>query len=208
MAPPFAPPLWPPADLAARKVSWYLVDPGTLYRITRADRLATEPYFGRSGGNRFDAPAGQFGVCHAAATVMVCFAETIIRSPVTNLGYNSRGELPLSEKMLSERVVMGFRSGARLRLIKFTGAPQLRLGADSTVSAAADYAIPQSWSLALHDAFPRADGILYMSRHINNKTAVAIFDRAKSKLTKGGHLDLLKHHDFPAIVKKFAISLV
>ena len=139
---------------------------------------------------------------------MVCFAETIIRSPVTNIGYNSGGELPLSEKMLSEHVVMGFKSGAKLRLINFIGAPQLRLGADSTVSAAADYATPQSWALALHDVFPRADGILYMSRHINTKTAVAIFQRAKIKLTTGGHLDLLRHHDFPDIAKKFAISLV
>ena len=59
--------------------------------------------------------------------------------------------------------------------------PQLLLGADSTVSAAADYAIPQCWSLALHDAFPKADGILYMSRHISTKTAAAIFERAKTK---------------------------
>lgn len=205
--PPSAP-LWPPADLAKRKVSWRLVDPGKLYRITRTDRLSSEPFFGKSGGNRFDAPTGQFGVCYAAKTVVVCFAETIIRSPATNTGYNSGGKLPLSGKMLSDRVVMGFKSGKKLRLINFIGESQLRLGADSTVSAAADYAIPQCWALALHDAHPKADGILYMSRHINTKTAAAIFERAQTKLSAGGHVDLMRHHEFPAIVKQFAISLV
>jgi len=47
-----------------------------------------------------------------------------------------------------------------------------------------------------------------LSRHISTKTAVVIFERAKTKLTQGGHLELIKHQDFPAIVKQFAISLL
>ena len=47
-----------------------------------------------------------------------------------------------------------------------------------------------------------------MSRHISTKTAAAIFERAKTKLTQGGHLELIKHQDFAAIVTQFAISLL
>jgi hypothetical protein len=203
-----SPPLLPPADLSTRPVSWTYVDPQGLLRLTRSGRLSTEPFFGRSAGNRFDAPAGEFGVCYAASTAIVCFAETVIRSPLTNAGYSPKGELPLSESDLADRVLMGFKPRKKLQLINFTGAAQLRLGADATVSAAADYAIPQAWALALHDAFPQADGISYMSRHVNTKRAVAVFDRASGKLAAGAHVELLKHSELRAIFRSFKIVLI
>lgn len=48
------------------------------------------------------------------------------------------------------------------------------------------------WSRALHDHPERVDGLLYMSRHINDAHAVVVFDRAAHKLGNAHSIPLME----------------
>lgn len=187
--------------------AWRRVQPSTLHRIARRTQALHEPYFGTNAANRFDAPNGEFGVCYVARRVSVCFAETVIRSPALNAATWPPGKLLIDEDAIRERVVLDFDRSSELLLLDFAGASQLLLGADATVSSASDYALPQAWSYALYNAFPKADGLVYMSRHVNTQRAMAIFDRARAKLRVSRSIPLIEHSSFPAICRRFRLAL-
>ncbi len=52
------------------------------------------------------------------------------------------------------------------------------------------YDVPQRWSRALHRHPVGADGLAYMSRHVNTERAVVVFDRAKTKLAAPSYVPL------------------
>jgi RES domain len=65
-----------------------------------------------------------------------------------------------------------------LVLADLTGEALKALGLNNDISATDDYAIPQAWARAIHDAGPRWDGIRYISRQMNKGYAYALFDRS------------------------------
>lgn len=72
--------------------------------------------------------------------------------------------------------------GEALTLIDLTGVTLKTLVGSSAISTDMPYQLPQSWSMALHRHPLQADGLLYMSRHVNSDKAVVLFARARSKL--------------------------
>jgi len=69
----------PPADFSSLDLPVTPVEPASLFRISRYKD--GEPYFGKSGLNRFDdprrtfAPARRFGTCYFGLTLQCAFAE-------------------------------------------------------------------------------------------------------------------------------------
>jgi hypothetical protein len=57
-----------------------MVSPALLYRVSSHD--SGEPFFGRSGGSRFDdaakVVARRFGTCYLGLSLTVAFAESVI----------------------------------------------------------------------------------------------------------------------------------
>jgi hypothetical protein len=65
----------PPSDLDGRSPLFVKITPGTVF--SRIHNRSKGPViFGRSGGNRFDAPAGSFGVLYVGSDERSAFIET------------------------------------------------------------------------------------------------------------------------------------
>lgn len=71
----------PPADFAMRPLSVRALDPARIVRISRVP-AGREPFFGRTGTNRFDDPEphedDRYGVLYGALDLVTAFAETVL----------------------------------------------------------------------------------------------------------------------------------
>jgi hypothetical protein len=76
--------------------------------------------------------------------------------------------------------------------VDLTGTALKSLVGSSEVSTILSYDIPQRWSLALHRHPAGVDGLVYMSRHVNSKRAVVVFDRAANKLGTASYKSLTR----------------
>jgi len=184
----------PPADLARRKLPLARLR-GPFFRIHRVRHAAL--YFGTAGMYRFDAPTKQFGVLYAGLDVHCAFIETFGHATGARL-------VEIAE--LSARSLAEITSRRPLRFVDLRAAGLPRMGADAALTSGLDYDLSHRWSLALHGHPQKPDGIAYRARHDPSRTAVAIFDRAKSVLSmkslgtmdahSGRLADLLDTYDF------------
>lgn len=189
----------PPEDLHRQRLDIVMVRPSDLVRVSRHD--TGEPYFGRSGGNRFDDASAdsvqRFGTCYLGLGLTVAFAESVLHDLEPTGG---RFVLPASE--IDSRFALSFK-GRPLRLANLTGTSLLRLGGHGEISGTSDYTLPQAWATALAAHPDRIDGLLYMSRRVNNDVAVVLFHRSGARLP-GLQLrkavPLAHHRDFLATV--------
>lgn len=67
-----------------------------------------------------------------------------------------------------------------LRLADLTGPHLKRLGGDNSLSADYPYTVTQQWSAAVHAHSLGVDGLLFISRQLNDKKALVVFDRARA----------------------------
>jgi hypothetical protein len=150
-------------------------------------------HFGKDPLNRFDAPAGQFGVLYVGRDPHCAFIETFGhetgRTPFVTEAELRSGELSIVETTRA------------LRLVDLRGEGLARMGADAALIVGPDCALSRRWALALHD-HPRApDGVLYRARHDPARTCAAIFDRAKSVTTAKRSGTLLDPKNAPLLGK-------
>jgi hypothetical protein len=170
----------------------------TLVRIHRSDKESA--FWGKTGDNRFDAPAGQFGVLYAASDHYGAFIETcggLLNRTVTS-GF------------------LGVRAWARvmpvreLKLVDLSGAGLARIGADERLCSG-EYDVAQQWALALWQHPATVDGLHYRARHDPSRTSVALFDRAASAVTIVGDGGLLADANkalLAAILDTYQFSLL
>ncbi len=160
----------PPRDLADRPLplrTWQ----SPWLRIHRAVRPPL--HFGRSGDNRFDDAAAEFGVLYLGADFEGAFVETFGRVVA---------DAPrlVSARALGDRLLTPIDFDPPLRLVDLSGPGLGRLGADARLCAG-DYRAAQRWSRALW-AHPEApDGLLYRSRHDPSRLCAAVFERAAGR---------------------------
>jgi hypothetical protein len=106
----------------------------------------------------------------------VAIAETILHDEMP-----VRGRFEVAAQEIEDRHCVRFR-GESLTLVDLTGTALKALIGTGAISTTMPYDVPQRWSSALHRHPVGADGIVYMSRHVNNERGVVVFDRAKAKL--------------------------
>jgi hypothetical protein len=168
----------PPRGLAARSVRTVEVLPSKLYRISRYG--SGEPFFGRSTSNRFDDPsrvkARCYGTCYLGLSLEVAIAETVLHDEMP-----VKGRFEVAATEIESRYCVRFK-GNPLVLIDLTGTALKSLVGSSAISTIVPYDVSQRWSRALERHPVCADGLLYMSRHVNSERAVVVFDRARGKL--------------------------
>lgn len=178
MAPRSIGPL-PPPPPALQKLGLPLLSYGaTLFRIYRTDRGPA--FWGKTGDNRFDAPAAEFGVLYAASDQHGAFIETcggLLNRTVTSSFLGARGWA---------RVI----PAQDLKLVDLSGSGLARIGADERLCSG-EHDVAQQWALALWQHPAHVDGIHYRARHDPSRTSVAIFDRAASAVTIVGDGGLL-----------------
>lgn len=160
----------PPADLASRplpivriKATWWRIHPTAYGPI----------FFGKTGGNRYDAPADAsgarpYGVLYVARDPHGAFVETF---------GHATGIRVIDRATLASRGLARVTASRPLRLVDLRGNGLARIGADEALCAGPDYGVSQAWSAAFH-AHPKApDGLIYRARHDPSRFSVALFDR-------------------------------
>jgi RES domain len=172
----------PPSDLAQRALPT-IACASTLYRVHVLRRRAY--FFGASGANRWDAPAGEFKVFYAGATPFAAFAETLLPAPgaAASITHSIFGAtVPVSAALVAARGLARVTVRRPLQCVDLTGPGLARIGADARL-AAGPHRVTQRWSLALWRHPATADGIVYRSRRDPSELAVAVYDRAAGKIT-------------------------
>lgn len=170
----------PPADFASRLLPTRLLTKGEpLVRIHRTDLSVI--HFGRTGDNRFDDPARQYGVCYLARSLEAAFAETFLRHVGATL---------VSRQALAARSASIVVATDDLRVAMLHGPGLARMGATGAVTSGT-YDVSQPWSSAIHDHPEQVDGIMYRSNHDNGEFCVALFDRCADRIAAQGSKALL-----------------
>ena len=178
----------PPRTLKSQVLPIVEVPVARLFRVSR--HTAGEPFHGRAGTNRFDDRArvkrNRFGTCYLGLSLEVAIAETVLHDlmPV-------RGRFKVAATELASRQVVRFK-GETLKLVDLTGASLKALVGSSHISTITPYDIPQKWAAALHAHPANVDGILFMSRQLNDQKAVVVFSRAGHKLKSPTYTPLLQ----------------
>lgn len=179
----------PPRSLAKLNLPTVKINPSKLLRVSR--HASAEPYFGRSGVNRFDdrrTPQSQrFGTCYFGLSLTVAVGETVLHDEMPT----HRGEFQIAAQEFEGRYLHRF-TGEDLLLANMTGAALKRLAGDGSFSTVIPPRIPQLWSMAIHRHPQQVDGILYVSRHINDQLAVVLYERAATKLRPQRHRPLAR----------------
>lgn len=191
----------PPSDLHEINLETVQVQVASLYRISKYD--SGEPYFGRSAGNRFDdnsrPPSKRFGTCFLGLSLRVAIAETVLHDLMPEGGHFV---VPPDE--LESKQIVRFQGGT-LKLAKLTGTALKRIVGSSEISTIFPYDLPQAWAMALHTHPAKVDGLLYMSKQINDEQAVVIFNRAKRKFKSASYTMLPDEPGFDVAIKALSI---
>ena len=179
------------------------IDPSILFRVS--GHATGEPYFGAWNRNRFDDPnpdpGSRFGTCYLGSSLAVAVDETILHDLKA-----VRGKFAVALALIMARYVIRF-TGEPLLLANLAGNALRRLGGHAGLTGATSYTTPKRWSAAIHGHLDRVDGLLYMSRHLNDERAVVLFDRARGKLRMHGVTPLHQHLDFGQVATDLAIGL-
>lgn len=133
-------------------------------------------------------------------------AESALRDAVPQ-----SGRFEIAQSQLESKHVVRFApnaAGDKLILANLTGAGLKRLGADNSISSVMQYAQTQKWAAAVHAHPAGVDGILFVSRQLNDKKAVVLFDRAKSKLGKASYAKLSDAKELESTKKRLGIKVV
>jgi hypothetical protein len=191
----------PDPDLPQLELDIELVEPSALFRIsTHGDG---EPYFGRSGGNRFDDPARAYGTCYAGFSLATAVAESLLHDLMPR-----RGHYLIAAEDIGRRFVHTF-SGAPLRLANLTGASLNRLGGHGELSGTPSYELPQAWSSAIFEHPAAVDGFIYMSRLLNTEKAVTLFNRGNAIAMKAvSPTPLSAHSKYGNAAQTLGIDLI
>ncbi len=183
------------------------VDPAELLRLALRTKVS-QVGFRASAKYRFDAPAGEFGVLYAAFDLATAFAETVLRTVPQEI---PAGEEPLlTFEELARRRVVQFRSvpGRRsLRLVKLYDEGLAAAKVDNRIATDDEYATTRLWARAFHDHPETVDGVAYLSRFMGARRSIVLFDRCAGLLSRGRVTPLLKHADFPVVVRDFRLAI-
>lgn len=176
----------PAADFSTLPLKVRDVSVTTLKRVGRHG--SGEPYFGKSAAYRFDDPAKVFGTCYCGQILDTAIAETILHDELPD-----KGQFRIHQDEFTNRHLVRFTAGTDggiLKLADLTGAHLIKLGGNNALSADHPYDVTQLWGAAVHNHPATVDGFIFVSKQLNTKKAIVVFDRAKSKFSKADYVPL------------------
>ncbi len=194
----------PPKNFASLALTTKRVRIDQLRRISGHN--AGEPYFGRRGVYRFDDPKRVYGTCYCGLDLDTAVAESLLHDELPD-----NGVFELAEALVSRQFLVRFAQSApedALILADLTGHSLKRLGGDNSISSEHPYDMTQRWSAAVHAHPAGVDGMVFVSRQLNTKRAVAIFDRASSKFGPASYARLSAAPTFARSKSKLGIQIV
>lgn len=194
----------PPADFCELPLHIKKLAASSLKRIGR--RSAGEPYFGRHAVNRFDDPGKRFGTCYCGLQLDTAIAESVLHDELPE-----KGQFRIRREEIETRFLVSFAAVpdcAMLRLADLTGTRLKRLGGNNSLSADYPYDVSQQWAAAVHAHPAQVDGLLFVSRQLNDKRAVVLFDRAHAKLGAPSYTPLAQARGLAQARRRLGIVIV
>lgn len=204
-----------PQDFADRKLTIQYVEASNLCRIfkTPPGSHPVPVFYGTDAKYRFDCPlssGSKFGVVYAAYELITCFAEVISRDRNCK-DFVNKGILLSEANDINNRYVANLYANIPLKLADLTDLGLYHLGAEAGEFHSIDYKThTQPWALKIHERPENVDGLIYFSRFLNGKKAVAIFDRGGARVSLGASasIPLKKHRQYSHILSKLNIALI
>lgn len=197
----------PPKNFNSLVLNIVQVQPNALCRVSRHD--SNEPHYAISGDRRFDDidpnVSDRFGTCYLGFEYAVAFAESVLHNAEPQKGVF---HIPTAE--VADRFLLSFKGSGKLKLANMTGTHLLRLGGNGELSGTPHYAKPQAWAKAVAGHPANVDGMIYMSRRINDRPAVVLFNRpagTKPVITMDKAIRLYHHPDYSATIAALNVKL-
>jgi len=197
----------PPKNFNSLLLDIVQVQPKALCRVSRHD--SNEPHYAISGDRRLDDinphVTDRFGTCYLGFEYAVAFAESVLHNAEPKAGAI---HIPTAE--VADRFMLSFKGSRKLKLANMTGTHLLRLGGNGELSGTSRYAKPQAWAKAVADHPANVDGMIYMSRRINDRPAVVLFNRSAGKkpvITMDKAIRLYYHPDYSATIAVLNVKL-
>jgi len=184
---------------------------GTILQHSSRECYRGEPlYFGKGKDNRFDDPAGAYGVFYLAMNLPTALMESAFHKHKWWRA-GARRKITLSE--VQSRMVRIVRVAKDLTLCDLVteGAAVRAFGLNAVQLALRRYASTRALSgriaaLKTTDGLP-FDGILYPSHNNPGGRCIALFDRAADKISLIDDIRLDDHKDWPAFFHDFEVTV-
>ena len=162
--------------------------------LWRVHRLEHDPlWFGPAAGDppqgRFDAPAGEYGVCYFGAMPGVTILETLVRGLKVPI---------VPRSALQVRGLSAISPTQPLRMLQLEGKGLPGFGISAHEITGPDVTDCQDLARRVHQKLKNVDGIQYRSRWDTSELCWAVFDRARDRI--GGVMGT-QHLDNPAVVR-------
>lgn len=174
----------------------------TLYHISRIAYAGAGLYFGRNH-NRYDDPAGRFGVLYLGFDLPTCLMESMFHDHL----WSSAPRLVLQD-VVDHSLVREIAALEDLTLLNLNapGAMAGHFGLNLQQLVSRDYGHTQRLAALAH-AQPEVDGILYPSRNNYPGACLALFDRCADKLGVVTDTALVRHSRWPGFVDEYGIQI-
>ena len=162
------------------------------------------------GPSRFSDPrrhrpqAERYGVIYFGSSLKLCFLEAVLRDRRNA----ELGEIPIPYSELQNWHCADIGILAPLKPIDLRGDGLVRMGVPTDAVRASGHRWGQAWSLAFwaHQSTP--DGIIYPSR-LNGETNIALYDRARPKVTALSVRPLLDcRAEMTEVFRRFKIAVL
>jgi len=188
----------PPVDFDSKRLP-VIAYKNKFYRIFP---ISNSPvHFGKTGNNRFDAPHNEFGVMYVGCDAYCAFIETA--QLISGIDYPA-----VSFQWIAQKGICIFKTTHELHLVNLTKSEEMiALGADARIWTA-DYTISQLWSFSFWKHPQHPDGIIYPARHDYLRKSIALYNRAKKKISIENKHKLSNYNELETIVDFYKIGLL
>jgi len=195
----------------SREPSSFLIDAGELLQhVSRVVYRGSPLYYGRSGTNRYDDPARNYGVLYLGRDLPTALMESVFHKHQ----WLADTQRSIALKEVQARMVraVGVRDDVLLADLTAPGVMAGYFGLNLEQLASRDYKHTQQVSAQVHailgkDGQPLFDGVFYPSRNNYPAASIALFERARTKVEVIEDIDLVDHVDWPRFVATYRIGV-
>lgn len=182
-----------------------------LQHVSRAAYRGTPLHFGRSGGNRYDDPAHQFGTLYVGFDLATVLMESVFRQH--RWGHRAKRVITRSEVYSRMVRAIGVLEPLSLADLTAPGVMASQLGLNLAQLASRRYVHTQRIAALAHEFVEpggarRFDGVLYPSRNNHPAACAALFDRAAAKLSLVDDIALRDHVDWPSFLSTYQVVVL
>ncbi len=199
----------PPKAFASAPLDVVTIGPGTtgrrIYPSIHQDPLGVGQSPSRFSDPRINLPpAARFAVLYLGSTLKVCFLEAVLRDRRNG----KVGDIPIPYAELQSWTCADIAATEPLTLVDLRGDGLVRMGVPTDAVRASRHHWGQLWALGFWAHGSAPDGIIYPSR-LNEKVAIAVFDRAFPKLAATSVRPLLDCRAAMAdIIRTFKLAIL